>query len=568
MEDAGQVSVSGHESMDTLPSPATNEVGAEISNHSLTPPTSWNDTEEPTGEVDAEKQADNSIGFTKVGANGRPLRQRKPVLPRPHIVGTVILKPKNNFDFRSLSPLVLAETIHLASQQATRGKSKIRLLPSTNMLAVDYTQHSLEATLLAITELCASDVVIKVSPYRAIQQDQIRGVIHNVHGLSDRDLRERLRCYSHEIVTARPIGNSGTATITFQGVQLPKFVTISDFAFKVYPYKPKVAVCTTCNSYGHRADTCRRPPPPSESRCSVCLSVHSEGECKPACPKCGGEHLITSDLCERKKEANAEFKKKLDRINKHRQSRQKHTSLQRSKGRERSKSKTRSESRSTSHQLALPTSDIGGSSETSVPKGRVQLVPKDPTGKFPPLSYAQMATGKTVPGISQTQNVKEITNVLSTSGSKRMDDASTGKSGGNVAHNEAPSNTPVTNSLMKEIIKTVSTAVTSQVSQLLKSALTEFKADIRAEIRNEVKASLVAYTQSAEQRILGVETALKDLQEKMEALQAQCRGCLELSENAQPPRKQRTESMRSSRRDRSRSHYRNRDNSFSGDVSA
>ncbi|KAG0436028.1 hypothetical protein HPB47_018188 [Ixodes persulcatus] len=72
-------------------------------------------------------------------------------------------------------------------------------------------------------------------------------------------LRDRLRCDTHDIVTARLLGRKGrTAMITFEGNRLPRFVRYALCITPVYPYRAKAVTCTNCHGAGHKQDICHK----------------------------------------------------------------------------------------------------------------------------------------------------------------------------------------------------------------------------------------------------------------------------------------------------------------------
>ncbi|KAG0415935.1 hypothetical protein HPB47_006877 [Ixodes persulcatus] len=74
-----------------------------------------------------------------------------------------------------------------------------------------------------------------------------------------RRYRDRLRCDTLDIVTARLLGRKGrTATITFEGNRLPRFVKYALCKTPVYPYRAKALTCTNCHGAGHKQDICHK----------------------------------------------------------------------------------------------------------------------------------------------------------------------------------------------------------------------------------------------------------------------------------------------------------------------
>ncbi|KAG0440909.1 hypothetical protein HPB47_016116 [Ixodes persulcatus] len=88
--------------------------------------------------------------------------------------------------------------------------------------------------------------------------------------------------------------------------RLPYRIGLRSFTVRVLPYKPKVAVCTTCHRMGHVKERC---PNTDNARCSICGLKKHDGDAScpnatPKCRNCGGPHLATDKGCLKRTQLN------------------------------------------------------------------------------------------------------------------------------------------------------------------------------------------------------------------------------------------------------------------------
>ncbi|KAH8026137.1 hypothetical protein HPB51_016448 [Rhipicephalus microplus] len=113
----------------------------------------------------------------------------------------------------------------------------------------------------------------------------------------------RVRTHGVEIITARMIGTTKSAAITFFGPTLPRTVYYYGGELRCYPFRPTIQVCKVCREKGHRADVC---PHPDRPICRLCgLTNPTDGHpCSISCASCGEAHpqeiqLAKKDLSRR-----------------------------------------------------------------------------------------------------------------------------------------------------------------------------------------------------------------------------------------------------------------------------
>ncbi|KAH9376264.1 hypothetical protein HPB48_004467 [Haemaphysalis longicornis] len=135
--------------------------------------------------------------------------------------------------------------------------------------------------------------------------------------MTSEQLMENLHCRKCEIVSARPLGNKGTAVVTFQSNSLPYRIGLRSFTVRVLPYKARVCTCETCHKLGHRKEQC---PNHDKPRCSTCGGgQHGEDSSCPKealkCRNCGGAHLATAKNCPKRVEINKQINKNMKQRN-------------------------------------------------------------------------------------------------------------------------------------------------------------------------------------------------------------------------------------------------------------
>lgn len=86
-----------------------------------------------------------------------------------------------------------------------------------------------------------------------------------------------------------------TISVTFVGTNLPQFIYLDNWRYRVYEYIPPVMQCYRCMKFNHSAKVCR-----NNQVCSKCSEGHSYKDCNSTelkCSNCGGDHLAISKAC-------------------------------------------------------------------------------------------------------------------------------------------------------------------------------------------------------------------------------------------------------------------------------
>ncbi|KAH7976362.1 hypothetical protein HPB52_012762 [Rhipicephalus sanguineus] len=151
-------------------------------------------------------------------------RLKPPTTPQPQtLFETIMLRPKA-FNITRLPPYQFAYRLRLALPQIKGSDIQCRLLTKSNLAVVDCYTEQAAHLLLNLEHLIIDDQIVQFNTYVALREGRIRGVIHRIKGLTEEQLMQGLTSSTHEIVSARPLGMSNTALITFNGTNLPEYV--------------------------------------------------------------------------------------------------------------------------------------------------------------------------------------------------------------------------------------------------------------------------------------------------------------------------------------------------------
>ncbi|KAH6943399.1 hypothetical protein HPB50_020896 [Hyalomma asiaticum] len=173
-------------------------------------------------------------------------------------------------------------------------------------------EFTVRNALLAIASLPVSGKDVPFQAYEAVSPNQIRGIIRNAGDMTSEELMSSLHCRKCKILQARPLGDKGTAMVTFEGNSLPYKAGLRSFTIRVFPYRVRVAVCDICHKIGHHKEQC---PNTVAARCPTCgFRQHEEGtQCpnaEPKCRSCGGAHLATATNCPKRRQSKQENRTK------------------------------------------------------------------------------------------------------------------------------------------------------------------------------------------------------------------------------------------------------------------
>lgn len=211
---------------------------------------------------------------------------------------TVVLKPVCREDVYNIASKNIRDAI--TKTGVSDKECSVHTNDRSNTIAITTKNREAIDKLMTIGKIDLKGKALEMKPYVAASSSQIKGVIY-LRGYDNDEtpdsLTKELECKTHQISSARIIGQSGrTVLITLEGRSLPNYVRYACEAFRVTSYRPRPLVCYNCHLLGHKADVC----PINIKRCSSCGHEHDASEnCKlqPKCVNCGGTHVATSNDC-------------------------------------------------------------------------------------------------------------------------------------------------------------------------------------------------------------------------------------------------------------------------------
>lgn len=229
---------------------------------------------------------------------------------------TIILRPQDGLSLNSLLPATLMEDIFQAAHLTpTEIKETIlRTRNNQNIAAITTFRPSAHDKLLQLKQITVQGSPHPVTCYPSAPTNSCKGVVHGIPALtSTPQLLDKLVSPGPEILTARMMGKTETAIITFEGTHVPFQVLYNQAEYRCRPHRPKSQLCNICLKIGHRADVC--PNKSSKRICNICssditlLPPEATHECTPYCVNCDGNHPPTEAQCPARLRANAEVTK-------------------------------------------------------------------------------------------------------------------------------------------------------------------------------------------------------------------------------------------------------------------
>ncbi|KAH8032442.1 hypothetical protein HPB51_025366 [Rhipicephalus microplus] len=245
-----------------------------------------------------------SAGLQDQVKTGTPTFKKLPKLPPlPKDDYKIVIRPNQGLPLRNILTPTLAQAIIEACQAGIRDDHFIlRINPGSNIAILSTKYEEVADKVRLIRALVLNGRAHAVRAYAANGDDTLRGVIHGVPmNTSTETLMAHLRVRTHgvEIITARMIGTTKSAAITFFGPTLPRTVYYYGGELRCYPFRPAIQVCKVCREKGHRADVC---PHPDRPICRLCgLTNRTDGRpCSISCASCGEAHPTGDPTCKKK----------------------------------------------------------------------------------------------------------------------------------------------------------------------------------------------------------------------------------------------------------------------------
>ncbi|KAH6919374.1 hypothetical protein HPB50_029635 [Hyalomma asiaticum] len=186
-------------------------------------------------------------------------RPKPPTTLQPQTLFEAIMMRPKAFNITQIPPYQFAYRLRLALPQLKGSDIQCRILTKSNLAVNDCYTEQAAHLLLNLEHIIIGDHIVRFNTYVALREGRIRGVICRIRGLTQEQLMQGLPSSTDEIVSARPLGMSNTALITFNGTNLPEYVALESMRFPVHKYRPKITSCTNCLGIGHRADVSTAP---------------------------------------------------------------------------------------------------------------------------------------------------------------------------------------------------------------------------------------------------------------------------------------------------------------------
>lgn len=244
-----------------------------------------------------------------------PIQQSNQGEPRK-----LILRAAGSLQLSQIVPLtlhrLLSLTASLTPEEAAGMMTTIE--PFKNIMIITSDDATAIKKLLNVTQLNYNQVNHAVNVYAPAARETCKGVIHQVErGTDPATLRQLLTApQGYTILSARMMGNSTAAIITFGGTYVPLSVSLGGAVHRCKPHRPKAQICFKCLGLGHRADVCTRS---ILIRCPNCGHPNKDEAhtCIIKCVNCLGPHRSDDATCPKKLEADAAVRKQayLKRLN-------------------------------------------------------------------------------------------------------------------------------------------------------------------------------------------------------------------------------------------------------------
>ncbi|KAL1446950.1 hypothetical protein MTO96_044438 [Rhipicephalus appendiculatus] len=184
---------------------------------------------------------------TTVSTASRPLRRKLPPLPRSDL--KIVLRPKKGLAIIEYSTHLISRAIAAACEphpHCTGSDFIARIRPGSNIIIVSTPHEETARVLRRVDTLTLGGKNYEFNTYVPAPEGTLRGVIHGIEpGTPSEELLANLRVRTQgvKVHSARMLGNSNTAVITFDGTMIPRYVLFYGGEVACHPYKATRQVC-------------------------------------------------------------------------------------------------------------------------------------------------------------------------------------------------------------------------------------------------------------------------------------------------------------------------------------
>ncbi|KAH7953864.1 hypothetical protein HPB49_013149 [Dermacentor silvarum] len=213
----------------------------------------------------------------------------------------VILRPQGGFVLTILRPTQLMSAVSAAACLIDNEykETQVEIQEHKNLAVFVSTRNYVAQKLAQLTTLTIQATSHQVSIYLVPPDNSCRGIVHGIEAhTTSAELMANLDAPGFTILSARMMGKTETALITFHGNILPYTVLYYRAIYRCKPHYPRAQQSIICLKLGHRADVC---PTPQHLRCPICAVAvpvyNAHHTCAPNCANCNGAHPATDPAC-------------------------------------------------------------------------------------------------------------------------------------------------------------------------------------------------------------------------------------------------------------------------------